>query len=106
MESKKYKYLLAFVFLSLSILLVYDLFFEAEARQEITSDRNFPRIYRSILLLIYGFYLVVLKTGVKLKFNGLLKAIFGLIIINIVFGGDLSISVLISLSKVLFFFFS
>ena len=106
MESKKYKYLLAFILLSLSILLVYDLFFEAEMRQDVTSDRNFPRIYRSILLLIYGFYLVVFKTGVKLKFNGLLKAIYGLIIINIIFGGDLSISVLISLSKVLFFFFT
>lgn len=106
MESKKYKFLLAFVLLSLSILLVYDLFFEAEMRQEVTSDRNFPRIYRSILLLIYSFYLVVLKTGVKIKFNGLFKAIYCLIIFNIIFGGDLSISVLISLSKVLFFFFT
>ena len=69
MESKKYKYLLAFVLLSLSILLVYDLFFEAEMRQEVTSDRNFPRIYRSILLLIYSFYLVVLKTGVKVAID-------------------------------------
>lgn len=106
MESKKYKHLLAFVLLSLSILLVYDLFFQSEMRQEVTSDRNFPRIYRSILLLIYSFYLVVLKTGVKIKFNGLFKAIYCLIIFNIILGGDLSISVLISLSKVLFFFFT
>lgn len=106
MESKKYKYLLAFVLLSLSILLVYDLFFEAEMRQEVTSDRNFPRIYRSILLLIYSFYLVVLKTGVKTKFNGLFKAIYCLIIFNIILRSDLSISVLISLSKVLLFFFT
>ena len=106
MESKKYKNLLAFVLLSLSILLVYDLFNFVETRGEIGSSRNFPRASRIVLLVIYALSILSINISYKYKFNRIIKLIFGLIIIQIIISGDFSISTLTALSKSLFLFFT
>lgn len=106
MESKKYKNLLAFVLLSLSILLVYDLFFVVETRGEVGSSRNFPRVLRIVLLVIYTYFILLIKISYKSKFNRLIKLIFSLIIIQVIISGVFSISTLTALSKILFLFFT
>ena len=106
MESKKYKNLLAFVLLSLSILLVYDLFNFVGTRGEVGSSRNFPRASRIVLLVIYALSILSINISYKSKFNRIINLIFGLIIIQIIISGVFSISALTALSKSLFLFFT
>jgi len=103
--TKAYKSLIIFILFSLFVLLVYDLFNEVDKRGEVTNARNLPRVYRVLLLLISGwFYLLVGKIK-KSKFNRQLLVIYGLIILNIVYSYSFGLESLISLSKLLFSIF-
>lgn len=106
MNAKKHKYLIIFFLLSLSTLLVYDLFYEVETRGVVTSARLFPRILRLSLLGIYFIYYYSLNGCYKSKFNQIFASIYSLIIIYVIFNKNLSIESIISLSKILYILFT
>lgn len=95
-----------FVLLSLMILLIYDLFFESEMRQEVTSQRDFPRVYRVILILLYAIELMRNKIVFKSKFNMILVSIYVIIVLYIMFLFSVELGVYISLLKVLYLLFT
>jgi len=103
--SKANKSLIIFMLLSISILLVYDLFNEVDKRGEVTEVRNLPRFYRILLLLISGWFYLLIDKIKKSKFNRQLIVIYVLIILHIVYSSSFGLDSLISLSKLLYLLF-
>ena len=103
--SKKYKSLIIFMLFSILFLLVYDLFNEVEKRGEVTEARNLPRFYRLLLLLLSGWFYLLIDKIKKSKFNRQLILIYGLIILHIFFSSSIDFNSFISLSKLLYLLF-
>ncbi|WP_296385181.1 hypothetical protein [Winogradskyella sp.] len=103
--NKAHKSLIIFMLFSILVLLVYDLFNEVDKRGEVTEARDFPRIYRILILIISGWFYLLIDKIKKAKFNRQLIVIYGLISLHIIYSTSFGIDSLISLSKILYLLF-
>lgn len=103
--SKAHKTLIIFTLFSILVLLVYDLFNEVDKRGEVTIARNLPRVYRILILIILGWFYLLIDKVKKFKFNKQLIVVYGLIVLHIIYSGSFGFDSIISLTKLLYLLF-
>ena len=103
--AKKYKTLIIFLLASVFFLLIYDLFNGVEKRGEVTSSRNIPRAFRTIILLLSVFFYFDNYKIIRSNFKKIFLSIYGLIFFYIFLDTNIDFSSLVNVTKLLYLVF-
>ena len=102
---KQHKRLIIFILASIFFLLAFDIFNEVSKRGDLSS-RILPRVFRVLLLFVFSLFFFRISKGSKNKFNQIIILIYLTILLYMFFDSNLGFDTLISMSKLLYLFFS
>lgn len=103
--TKKYKTLIIFLLASVLILSIYDLFNFVEKRGLVTSARNFPRAYRTIILLVSVYFYFDNYQIIRSHFKKTFVFIYWFILLYIFLDINIDISSIVNATKLLYLVF-